>query len=305
MIDVAGPADVFHHAMMFGARYETLLISADGRPVRASNGLTLHADAAVTDAGVLDTVIVLGAYGMIRRPFDPVVLHAVRELTARTGRVTSVCTGAFLLAHLGYLDGRRATTHWTHMDLFARTFPRVHVQRDAVFVPDGNVITSAGVSSGIDLSLAIVEDDHGPTVAQNVTRQMVVFLQRPGGQSQLSAPSRTRIPRRNPLRGVTDAIAADPAGDYSVARMAQLAAVSPRTLNRLFRTLLDTTPARHVELVRLEAAQAHLQNGTTIARAAELSGFGSAETLRRVAHHRTGASPPGHDPASPLRNRDS
>src|SRR5512135_3563687 len=99
MIDVAGPADVFHHAMMFGACYETLLISADGRPVRASNGLTLHADAAVTDAGLLDTVIVLGAYGMIRRPLDPVVLHAARELTARTSRITSVCTGAFLLAH--------------------------------------------------------------------------------------------------------------------------------------------------------------------------------------------------------------
>lgn len=291
MIDAAGPADVFHHAGMFGASYQTLLVSADGRPVRASNGLTIHTDVAAGEVERLDTVIVPGAYGMLGRPFDPALLQAVHELTLRSRRVTSVCVGSFLLAHLGYLDGRRATTHWTRTDLFARTFPRVQVQPDALFVRDGNVITSAGISSGIDLALAIVEDDHGPTVAQNVARQMVVFLQRPDGQPQLSAPSRAPVPRDNPLRRVIDAIATEPSGDYSVGRMAQLAAVSPRTLNRLFRSHLDTTPARYVELVRLEAALTHLQNRVTVARAAALSGFGSAETLRRVARHRMGVSP--------------
>jgi transcriptional regulator GlxA family with amidase domain len=291
MIDAAGPADVFHHAVMFGARYETLLVSADGRPVRASNGLTIHADTAASQVGRLDTVIVPGAYGMVDRPFDPAMLQAVRELAERSRRVTSGCTGSFLLAHLGYLDGRRATTHWTRTDLFARSFPRVRVQRDALFVRDGDLITSAGVSSGIDLGLAIVEDDHGPAVARDVARQMVVFLQRPGEQQQLSAASRTPVPRDNPLRRVIDAIAADPASDYSVGRMAQLAAVSPRTLNRLFRSVLNTTPTRYVELVRLEAAQAHLRHGATTTRAAALSGFGSAETFRRAAHRWTGTSP--------------
>lgn len=291
MIDVAGPADVFHHANLFGASYAPLLVSGDGGPAIASNGLTLHADRSVPEITDLDTIIVPGAYGMITRPLDPALLRAVQELSERSRRVASVCTGAFVLAAIGLLDHRRATTHWTHVDRLARLHPSIDVQRDALFVRDGRVVTSAGVTSGIDLSLALVEDDHGPEVAQRVARQMIVFMQRPGHQSQFSVPGRSHVPADNPLRVLLDAIGSDPAADYSLPTMAALAHVSTRTLTRLFRELVGTTPARYVERVRIESAQALLRNGATVATAATLSGFGSAETMRRVFVNRLGMSP--------------
>ncbi|MGN6324984.1 GlxA family transcriptional regulator [Pseudolysinimonas sp.] len=291
MIDVAGPADVFSHANAFGARYETVLISPDGGSVRASNGLTLTAGLAAADAGALDTIIIPGAYGMVTRPFDDSVMSAVTDLTAHVRRIASVCTGSFLLAQAGLLDFRRATTHWTQVELFRRAFPRVRVLPDSLFVRDGDIITSAGVSSGIDLALAIVEDDAGAEIARKVARQMVIFLQRPGTQSQFSAPSREHIPSDSPLRRLTDAVAADPAGRYSLADMASIARVSVRTLTRLFHDEIGTTPSRYVELIRIEAAQTLLQEGATVAVAAERSGFGSAETLRRVFVSRVGSSP--------------
>jgi transcriptional regulator GlxA family with amidase domain len=291
MIDIAGPADVFSQANNFGAAYDTVLVSADGASVRASNGLTLTAELAASDAGVLDTVIIPGAYGMISKPFENVLMEAVVALTSSATRIASVCTGSFLLAQAGLLDNRRATTHWTQTELFARSFPRVRVVPDALFVRDGSIITSAGVSSGIDLALAIVEDDFGPDVATSVARHMIVFLQRPGGQSQFSAPSREHVSADNPLRVLLDTVAADPGRNYSIAAMAGIAAVSARSLARLFHDEIGTTPARYVELVRIEAAQMLLQEGATIAVAAERSGFGSAETLRRVFVNRLGSSP--------------
>lgn len=291
MIDIAGPADVFSHANAFGAHYETVLVSADGGSVKASNGLTLTAEMAASEVGRLDTVVIPGAYGMITKPFGAALMVAVTSLITASRRVTSVCTGSFLLAQTGLLDGRRATTHWTRVDQFARTFPKIDVVPDALFVRDGDIITSAGVSSGIDLALALVEDDFGPDVARKVARQMVVFLQRPGLQSQFSAPSRDHLAIDNPLRILLDRIAADPAGDYSLARMAGIANVSVRNLARLFHDEIGTTPARYVELIRIEAAQILLQDGATVAAAAERSGFGTAETLRRVFVSRVGSSP--------------
>jgi transcriptional regulator GlxA family with amidase domain len=291
MIDIAGPADVFSHANDFGADYETVLISADGGNVKASNGLTLTAELAAADAGALDTVVIPGAYGMVTKPFAQPLMDAVAILTAESKRIASVCTGAFLLAQAGLLDHRSATTHWTRADLFARSFPSVTVMPDSLFVRDGNIITSAGVSSGIDLALAIVEDDYGPEVASKVARQMVVFLQRPGRQSQLSAPSRDHLAADNPLRKLMDVIAADPAGNYSLAQMSAIANVSTRNLTRMFHDEIGTTPARYVELIRIEAAQILLQDGASIPVAAEKSGFGSPETLRRVFVNRLGSSP--------------
>lgn len=291
MIDVAGPADVFHHANRFGAAYRTILLSPDGSDARASNGLRLVADGAALDPPHLDTVIIPGAYGAMSKPFAPELIEAVATLTRQAGRIASVCTGAFLLAKIGLLDHRRATTHWTHVAEFARIFPLISVEPDALFVRDGNIITSAGVSSGIDLAFALVEDDHGPDVARDVARQMVVFMQRPGAQSQFSAPSRSSVPHDNPLRVLLDTIAADPSANYSLAHMATLAKVSVRQLARLFHDGMGTTPARYVELVRIETAQTLLQNGETVASAALISGFGTAETLRRVFVSRIGRSP--------------
>lgn len=291
MIDVAGPADVFSHANSFGANYETVLVSADGRNVKASNGLTLTAELSAAEAGRLDTVIVPGAYGMISKPFEHSLTDAVIALTTGAKRIASVCTGSFLLAQVGLLDYRKATTHWTRAEQFAKVFPLVRVDPEALFVRDGNIITSAGVSSGIDLALAIVEDDWGPKLARQVARQMVVFLQRPGSQSQFSAPSREHLAADNPLRALMDTIAADPAGDYSLTRMSAIANVSPRSLTRLFHDDIGTTPGRYVELVRIEAAQMMLQTGASVAEAATRSGFGTSETLRRVFVARVGSSP--------------
>jgi transcriptional regulator GlxA family with amidase domain len=291
MIDIAGPADVFSHANSFGASYETVLISSDGLPVTVSNGLTLSPSYAAADTGPLDTVIIPGAYGMINKPLGNALMNAVTALTSRSQRIASVCTGSFLLAEAGLLDYRSATTHWTRAEQFAKSFPLVTVKPDSLFVRDGNIITSAGVSSGIDLALALVEDDFGPAVARKVARQMVVFLQRPGGQSQISAPSRDHLSEDNPLRILMDTIAADPADNYSLSNMSLIAHVSTRNLTRMFHDDIGTTPARYVELIRIEAAQILLQGGATIAVAAERSGFGSAETLRRVFVNRLGSSP--------------
>lgn len=291
MIDVAGPADVFHHANAHGGAYETSLISPDGGDVTAANGLRLRASHSASDAPRLDTVIIPGAYGMVTRPFSQTLIDAVTALTRDTARITSVCTGSFLLAQIGLLDHRRATTHWTHATRFRKVFPLVDVQPDALFVRDGNIITAAGISSGVDLALSLVEDDYGPDVARAVTRQMVVFMQRPGGLAQCSVRSRDSVGRGNPLRPLLDAIAADPTADYSLARMASFAGVSTRTLARMFRDQVGTTPARYVESTRVESAKALLRSGHTVSGAATRSGFGSVETLRRVFAARVGASP--------------
>ena len=289
MIDVAGPSDVFGYANRLGADYELRVVSPDGLLVRTASGTTLGVSAAVDSPQ--GTVLVPGAYGMVDFPFTDPLVDAVRQLVSCADRITAVCTGSFLLAEIGLLDGRKATTHWRQVDLFAQRYPKVAVQPDALYVRDGNVVTSAGVSSGIDLALALVEDDHGPELAAEIARAMVVFMQRPGGQSQFSAPSRANVGRDSPLRTLLDAVAADPAEHWTVPTMAAQAAVSPRQLSRLFHDEIGTTPARYVELVRLEAAQDLLSRGHTVASAAARSGFGSDETLRRVFVQRLGVTP--------------
>ena len=261
LLDVAGPSDVLREANRYGANYEVITYSLDGRPARSSAGITLSAHAAAD------------------------------HLAGAAERTASVCTGAFLLAATGRLDGRRATTHWRHAALLARRHPRVRVAPDALFVTDGPIATSAGITAGIDLLLALVEQDHGPDLAREVARALVVFMQRPGGQSQFSVPARTPTPHRPILRRVLDTVAADPAGEYSVPALAAAAGTSARHLNRLFRQELGTTPARYVELVRLEAAQALLDAGHTVTSAAARSGFGSDETLRRAFVHHLGIPP--------------
>jgi transcriptional regulator GlxA family with amidase domain len=289
MIDVAGPSDVFGHANRLGASYELRVVSPDGQPVRTASGTTLGAD------GVVDsphgTVLIPGAYGMVDFSFAGELVDAVRLLVANASRITSVCTGSFLLAEIGLLDGRKATTHWRQAERFAQRYPRVAVQPDALYVRDGSGVTSAGVSSGIDLALSLVEEDHGPELAAEVARSMVVFMQRPGGQSQFSAPSRAHVGRSSPLRTLLDAVAADPAEHWTVTTMSAKASVSPRQLSRLFHDEIGTTPARYVELVRLEAAQDLLSRGHTVASAAARGGFGSDETLRRVFVQRLGITP--------------
>lgn len=282
LLDVAGPAEVWVEANRYGADYQVRLYSADGESVRSSTGVVLGVDGAVAAAPRLDTLIVPGADALAVNGVEPELVTAVSALAARSERVVSVCAGAFLLAATGRLDGHRATTHWRHAEALSRRHPSVTVEPDSIYVIDGAVATSAGVTAGIDLSLALVERDHGSDVAREVARSLVVFMQRPGGQSQFSVASRTPRPRYQPLRELLDAIATDPAGDFSVTRLAEAAGLSARQLTRLFHRELDTTPARHVERVRLEAAQALLDSGHSVGSTATRSGFGSEENLRRA-----------------------
>jgi transcriptional regulator GlxA family with amidase domain len=291
LLDVAGPSEVFSEANRFGADYELMLCSADGRDVASSTGMRIRVDAAAADAGPLELALVAGGDILPTHPVSPELAEAARMLSGRARRTASICTGTFILAAAGLLDGRRATTHWQHAKTLARAHPAIKVEPDAIYVEDGPVFSSAGVSAGIDLALALVERDHGAGLARDVARSLVVFLQRPGGQSQFSPSLRAALPRSSPLRKLCDTVAASPAGDYSTAALAAMANVSPRHLTRLFRDELGTTPARYVGLIRFDTAKDLLDAGHSVTDAALRSGFGNSETLRRAFIQHLGVSP--------------
>lgn len=291
MLDVSGPAEVLDKAHQLGASYEVVLISPRGGDVVTSARLRLGPTVAAHEVGDLDTVIIAGADRLPVQVIEEELLAAARVVSARAKRVASVCTGAFVLAALGALDGRRATTHWRHTGRLARHYPQVLVQPDAIFVVDGHVVTSAGVSAGIDLALALVEQDEGAEVARKVAQELVVFLQRPGGQSQFSVAARTPVPLNTKLRTLLAAVVAEPGADHSLTRMAAAIPTSTRHLARLFQEEVGTTPARWVERTRLEAAQRLLLAGHSVTAAAELSGLGSDESLRRVFGRHLGITP--------------
>ena len=291
LLDAAGPAEVFAEANRFGADYQLKIASVDGRDVTTSIGTGFAVTDRIASIESADTVLVAGGDGLVGRPIDPALVNALKNVPSRTHRLASICTGSFILASAGLLSGRRATTHWRHARLLARAFPDVSVEPDAIFVRDGQVLTSAGVSAGIDLALALVEEDYGAELVRDVARSLVVYLKRAGGQSQFSVLVEADPPPRSALRAVTDAITADPAADHSVKNLAAQASMSTRQLTRLLQSELGTTPARYVEMVRIGAAQAALDAGRTVTDTAHLAGFGSAETLRRVFVNNLGVSP--------------
>ena len=206
--------------------------------------------------------------------------------------MTSVCTGAFVLAAAGLLDGRRATTHWRWCPQLAASHPTVRVDMDAIYVHDGAVWTSAGITAGIDLALALVADDHGQRLAAAVARELVVYLRRAGGQAQFSVPLEVQAAEREPLRDLLDWIVAHPETDLSVAALARRMHLSDRQLGRVFRAELGITPAEHVELARVEAARRLLETTTApIEQVARHAGFGTPETMQRAFRRRLGTSP--------------
>jgi transcriptional regulator GlxA family with amidase domain len=291
MLDVAGPGEVFAEANRFGADYRLKIASVDGRDVTTSIGTRLGVTDALSSIECADTVMVAGSDNLPRRPIDPELVEAIKSVAGRTRRLASICTGSFILAQAGLLNGRRATTHWHDARLFARAFPDVTVEPDAIFIRDGDVFTSAGISAGIDLALALVEMDHGTELVRDVARWLVVYLKRAGGQSQFSVLVEADPPPQSVLRKVTDAISADPADNHDVKTLAARASLSTRQLTRLFQAELGTTPARYVEMVRVDAARAALDAGRTVSDTARMAGFGSPESLRRVFVDRLGVSP--------------
>ena len=293
LLDVTGPIEVFTSANDFGGRYRLQVVSQDGLDVIASGGTRLGADLSVDDVSEsCDVLIIPGGPGWERLIKDDALLEVVRQLNEKARCTASVCTGAFLLAAAGLLDGRRATTHWRNAGQLALRYPAVQVESDAIFVQDGPMLTSAGVSAGIDLSLAIVEKHYGQQVARAVAKDMVIFMQRPGGQSQFSARSQAVHGRHEMLRNVLDAVVEDPAGNHTLPAMARRAGVSARHVARLFDDVVGITPARYVEQVRMEAARAMLEAGDdTIEIVARRAGFGSPESLRRAFMRHLGVMP--------------
>lgn len=297
LLDVAGPAEAFTNAarIVQGAGgsqgYEIVHISSDGQQVRSSTGLIIAGTVAPREAGPIDTLFVPGAEPIGVAPPDAALLAMVGGLVDDARRVASVCTGAFVLAELGLLAGRRATTHWRQAGDLARTYPDVSIESDTIHVRDEKYFTSAGITAGIDLALALIEDDHGSHVAREVARELVVFLHRPGEQDQF-VPLHASTADSHPVLGPLMArVLADPAGDHSVASMAADAAVSPRHLHRVFVHEVGATPARWLEGIRIDVACQHILAGRSVTRSAQLSGFGSDETLRRAFARQFGTTP--------------
>jgi transcriptional regulator GlxA family with amidase domain len=290
-LDVTGPVEVFAGAEQHTpGTYRIRTASLDGAPVRTSSGLTVVPDRALTGAPVPHTLLVPGGRGT-RNP-DPRLIGWLREHGPGAPRLVSVCTGAALLAAAGLLDGRRATTHWAYCDRLARDHPAVEVDPDPIYVRDGHVATSAGVTSGIDLSLALVEEDLGRDAALTVARHLVVFLRRPGNQAQFSAQLAAQTARREPLREVQQWITEHPGADLSVESLAARAALSPRHFARAFQAETGTTPGRYVDRVRLEHARRLLEDSTDgVEEISRVSGYGTPEAMRRAFVRALGTSP--------------
>jgi transcriptional regulator GlxA family with amidase domain len=295
-LDVTGPLEVFAMAATAGAApaYETTIVTPSGGVLRTSSGLRLVADRGIAEEDrPIDTLVVAGGSGTPDAVADAALVDWIRRAAGRSRRVTSVCSGSFLLAAAGLLDGRRATTHWSVCELLAAVYPTVEVDADRIFVRDGDVWTSAGVTAGMDLALALVEDDHGPAIALEVARQLVLFTQRSGGQSQFSTHLAVRRAEREPLREVLAHIADNLDADLSVPALARRAAMSPRTFARAFRAEVGTTPAAYVQSARVEAARRLLEaTGLGTAEIARSCGFGTTETMYR-AFRRTVRTTPG------------
>jgi transcriptional regulator GlxA family with amidase domain len=294
LLDVSGPAEALAEAARRGADYRLSYASPTGGAVTTSIGTRLGVDARAADVAAAGTVIIPGADRLPTEPLEPELVAAAEHLVHLGSRVASVCTGAFLLAATGALTGLRATTHWQHAALLARAYPRIAVEPDALFVHEGRFHSSAGVTTGIDLTLALIEEDQGADVARAVARKLVMHLRRQGGQSQFSAAIETPPARSDAARRAVAAIEADPAGPHTLGSLATAVGVSPRHLARLFQAEIGLSPTRLVENHRLELASNLLLGGESVAETARRSGFASTETLRRVFQARFGMAPSGY-----------
>jgi transcriptional regulator GlxA family with amidase domain len=283
--DVTGPWEVFCRAeAQRPGTYDVTVVSASAqKKVDTKFGLGIVCEHSVYDfPGDIDTALVAGSEEGVSGEADPAFLDWLRDAQTRTRRLGSICTGAFYLAHAGLLSGRQATSHWRYLQRLADTFPDISVQRDPIFVRDGQIYTSAGITAGIDLALALVEADCGHAVSQAVARDLVVFLQRQGDQPQLSTALAMRMADRDPIRSLQQWV---PDNLQSVARVEDMAAyvhMSPRNFTRLFKQQTGMTPGEYLRRIRIEAARRRVQElpGNREAVAASV-GFGSSKTLQR------------------------
>jgi transcriptional regulator GlxA family with amidase domain len=291
ILDVVGPLEVFSRAGRLisdeGRRgpspYTVEILARSRGTVVTSSGIGLVATRSFRGIrGGIDTLFVAGGRGVEAALRDASLIRWLRRMSRAVGRLASVCTGAFVLAEAGVLDGKRAATHWHSCARLAQRYPKVAVDPDPIFVRQGRVYTSAGVTAGMDLALALVEQDHGPQVARQVARELVLFLKRPGGQSQFSAQLQTQLADRAPLAELQAWMADHLGADLSVAALAHRVAMSPRNFARVFARSVGRTPARHVEQLRVEAARRRLEESRAgVDEIAEKCGFGTRESMRR------------------------
>jgi transcriptional regulator GlxA family with amidase domain len=297
ILDVTGPLEVFAIANRVDParrpRYAVSLIAPTAGSIATSSGVALVAHRGLAEAtGPVDTLIIAGGLGTRAAMRDRRLVSWIRRTAGRARRVASVCTGAFLLGEAGLLDGRRVTTHWYTCDGLQRRFPAARVERDPIFVRDGNVITSAGITAGIDLALDLVEEDMGREQALTVARWLVVYLRRPGGQSQFSVQLAGQVAERDGVRDVQAWIGDHLDADLSVTALAHRARMSPRNFARVFRREVGSTPAGYVEAQRVETARRLLETtGRSVAEVADACGFGRVETMHRAFRRRLRVAP--------------
>jgi transcriptional regulator GlxA family with amidase domain len=294
-LDLFGPSEVFSMAdrIAGGGLYDIEVVGPSEEPLVTSSGIRVLPHRTTGSLrGPIDTLVVAGGLGVAGVLDDERLIAWIGRTARRAGRVASVCNGAFLLARAGLLAGRRATTHWASCAELRRLHPEIAVETDPIFVRDGDVYTSAGVTAGIDLSLALVEDDLGAELALETARWLVLFLQRPGSQSQFSTQLSGQPPQREALRELQRWIAGHLDEDLSVPKLSERAFMSPRNFARVFQREVGLTPAAYVEAVRLERARIALESSDTqIDEIARECGFGTVETLRRTFARRLGVSP--------------
>ncbi len=294
-LDAVGPTEVFSTAdsLRNGDAYSVELVANTAGAVTTGSGLTLLPHRMLTSVrGPIDTLIVAGGTGIPDALEDERLVRWLRSAASRARRVASVCNGAFLLAEAGLLDGRRATTHWAACGQLQKRYPSIEVEHDPIYVRDEDVYTSAGVTAGIDLALALVEEDLGAAVAREAARWLVLFLRRPGDQAQFSARPTWQPAEREPLRDLQAWIGENLDADLSVPSLAARAFMSPRNFARAFRREVGMTPAAYVESVRLERARAELEAGEAPVEAvAAACGFGTVETMRRAFQRKFNVNP--------------
>jgi transcriptional regulator GlxA family with amidase domain len=296
LLDLVGPMDVFHEAIRQAGRpapYKLHILAEGQEALTGSNGMRFLPDSSWRRAPRdIDTLLVAGSPGISSDKFEPELLVWLQRQARRVRRIGAVCTGAFVLAAAGLLDGRRATTHWNASGKLAALYPGITVEPDHIYIRDGATYTSAGVTAGMDLALALVEEDLGREVAMRVARELVMFLKRPGGQSQFSAHLAAQTAERSAIRTVQEWVLADLRRDLSVEALAARAGMSMRNFARIFKRDAQCTPAEFVEGARLDAARRMLEESDApLKRIAAHCGFGEVNTLRRAFLRRLGASP--------------
>jgi transcriptional regulator GlxA family with amidase domain len=296
MLDVAGPMDVFSEAATLLGNpdaYRVQIVGLTLDPIVTHNGARILPDASIaTPLEDFDTLLIAGSPGIRQYENHAEVVDWVARASRRARRVGSICTGAFLLGHAGLLDGRSATTHWNSTARLGEQFPRVRVDANRIYVKDGPIYTSAGVTASMDLALALVEEDHGRTIALRVAKALILFLQRPGGQSQFSVHLAAQVSEIGPIRDVHEWILSSLGADLSVEALAARAGMSARNFARQFKRETGMTPGDYVEAARVEAAGRILEESDTpLKRVAGMCGFADQGGLRRAFMRRIKVTP--------------